>query len=79
LRVRDSGIGIPGDMLEMIFEPFVQLDMRLTRGHGGTGLGLAISRKFVQAMGGDVTVASVPDQGSEFVVRLPRAGRTEQL
>jgi PAS domain S-box-containing protein len=73
VRVHDSGIGIPAEMLELIFEPFVQLDMRLTRGHGGTGLGLAISRKFMQAMGGDVTVTSVPDQGSVFVLSLPRS------
>ena len=77
MRVHDTGIGIPGDKLELIFEPFVQVDMGLTREHGGTGLGLAISREFARGMGGELTAISVLGQGSTFSVRLPRAGGGE--
>ncbi|HTR79094.1 MAG TPA: ATP-binding protein, partial [Gemmatimonadaceae bacterium] len=72
LSVADTGIGIPPDQLEAIFEPFVQLDSGLTRRAGGTGLGLAISRELVTAMGGRITVASIPDMGSTFTIELPR-------
>jgi len=78
IRVRDTGPGIPADMLDVIFEPFVQADMGLTREHGGTGLGLAISRQFARAMGGDVSALSVVGQGSTFSVRLQRVMRRER-
>src|SRR5690606_792526 len=74
LRVHDTGPGIPPDQIEAIFEPFVQLDMSLTRPHGGVGLGLAISRRLAQAMDGSITAASRPGGGSTFTVRLPRSG-----
>ncbi len=73
IQVADTGVGIARDKRERIFEPFVQLDQRLTREHGGVGLGLAISRELVRGMGGDLTVASAPGGGSVFTVRLPAA------
>jgi signal transduction histidine kinase len=72
IRVRDTGIGIPADKLESIFEPFVQLDGGLTRTQQGTGLGLAISRDLARAMHGDLVVHSEEGQGAEFVLTLPR-------
>ena len=72
IRVRDTGIGIPRDKIETIFEPFVQLDGGLTRKSQGTGLGLAISRDLARAMHGDLVVHSEEGQGAEFVLTLPR-------
>ena len=74
LRVADTGIGIPPDRLETIFEPFVQLDQRLTRTTEGTGLGLAISRDLARGMGGDLTAVSEPGVGSAFTFTLPSPG-----
>jgi PAS domain S-box-containing protein len=71
--VRDTGIGIPEDRLEDIFEPFVQVGRSLTSAHEGTGLGLAISRDLARGMGGDLTVRSVLGEGSEFRLSLPTA------
>ena len=73
VRVRDSGVGIPPDKLEQIFEPFVQLDRGQPAGNVGTGLGLAISRDLARAMGGDLRARSNPGQGSTFILSVPRA------
>ena len=70
--VTDSGVGIPADRLEAVFEPFVQVDRGLTSRHEGTGLGLAISRDLARNMGGDLTAASVVGEGSAFTLTLPR-------
>ncbi|HEX7439325.1 MAG TPA: ATP-binding protein [Caldimonas sp.] len=70
IDVLDSGIGIPADKLESVFEPFVQAESSTTRRFGGTGLGLTISRGFAHAMGGDITVRSAPGQGATFSVWL---------
>jgi signal transduction histidine kinase len=75
LRVQDTGVGIPGDKLESVFEAFVQLDASLTRARGGTGLGLAISRQLARAMSGDLTVKSALGKGSTFTLTLPRGAR----
>jgi signal transduction histidine kinase/CheY-like chemotaxis protein/HPt (histidine-containing phosphotransfer) domain-containing protein len=66
LEVRDTGIGIPKDKLEAIFEPFAQADSSVTRKHGGTGLGLAISRRVAEALGGELSVTSEVGRGSVF-------------
>ena len=71
--VRDTGPGIPADMQEMIFDPFVQLGRSLTSAQEGAGLGLAISRDLARAMEGDVTVESTPGAGATFTLRLPVA------
>jgi two-component sensor histidine kinase len=69
--VADTGIGIPSETCEAIFESFRQADTSTTRRFGGTGLGLSICRNLARAMGGDVTVTSVMGEGSRFVVDLP--------
>jgi signal transduction histidine kinase len=77
LRVRDTGVGIPADRLEAIFEPFVQVRLG---GHPysaraeGTGLGLSISRELARAMGGDLVVESRLGEGSTFTLTLPVPG-----
>jgi PAS domain S-box-containing protein len=73
VRVRDSGRGIAPDMLERIFEPFVQVDASRTRASEGTGLGLAISRDLARGMKGDLVAESTPGEGSVFTVTLPSA------
>ena len=72
VRVSDTGVGIPPDKLEQIFEPFVQLDRGQTSSSAGTGLGLAISRDLARAMGGDLSAVSTVDGGSTFALSLPR-------
>jgi signal transduction histidine kinase len=77
IQVRDSGNGIAPEKLETIFSPFIQLDVGLTRKTQGTGLGLTISREFAQAMGGNLTVESVPGYGSVFTLTLPASADRE--
>jgi signal transduction histidine kinase len=72
VRVRDTGIGIPAEKLEAIFQPFVQVRRQYAPGSGGTGLGLAISRDLARGMGGDVTAESELGHGALFSVRLQR-------
>ncbi len=74
VRVQDSGIGIPSEMLPKIFEMFVQVDHSLERSKGGLGIGLTLVKSLVEMHGGSVSVRSPgEDQGSEFIVRLPLA------
>ena len=74
-RVRDSGIGIPAEKQQLIFEAFSQADSSTTRRYGGTGLGLTISARLVSMMGGSLTVTSEPGAGSEFSFTLPMASQ----
>ncbi len=71
-KISDTGIGMTGDQLPRIFEPFVQADASTTKQFGGTGLGLTICRTFCRMMGGEITVESEHGKGSTFTVRLPR-------
>lgn len=73
IRVRDTGVGIPVDKQESIFEPFVQVGRSLTTSHRGTGLGLSISRDMARGMNGDLTVESRVGQGSSFTLWLSKA------
>ena len=73
INVVDTGRGIPPEKLSAIFDPFVQVDARLTRTHDGVGLGLAISRDLARGMRGDLVVESEPGRGSTFTLKLPRA------
>jgi signal transduction histidine kinase len=72
IAVADTGVGIAPEKVESIFDPFVQVDQRLTRMHQGVGLGLAISRDLAGGMGGDLTVESAPGAGSVFTLTLPQ-------
>lgn len=76
VTVSDTGIGIPPDQQERIFEAFEQQEGQSSRRYGGTGLGLAITRKLVEMMGGQLTVKSEPEAGSTFTVTLPRVETT---
>ncbi|MDP8254678.1 MAG: ATP-binding protein [Candidatus Alcyoniella australis] len=71
IEVSDTGIGIPDDKLDAIFDPFRQIDGSTTRKYGGTGLGLSIVRKFAAFLEGEVWVTSKPDEGSKFSVEIP--------
>ncbi len=73
VAVRDSGVGIPADQLERVFEPYTRLEHEATRTVGGTGLGLPIVREILRLHGGRVWVESAPGQGSTFHFTVPLA------
>ena len=73
--VKDSGIGIPSDKIETIFDPFIQVSDDTARKYGGTGLGLTIIKKIINIMNGDIQVKSKLGRGSKFIVNLPFAKR----
>ncbi len=71
IDVIDSGIGVTPEQIDKIFDPFAQADSSTTRKYGGTGLGLPITKRFVEAMGGEISIRSKPGKGSAFTVSLP--------
>jgi signal transduction histidine kinase len=73
--IRDTGVGIPAEKLEAVFEPYVQLDATRDARMTGWGLGLAISRDMARAMGGELSATSTPGEGAAFALRLPRSTR----
>ncbi|HEY8964373.1 MAG TPA: ATP-binding protein [Alphaproteobacteria bacterium] len=81
IRVSDTGIGIPADKIDNIFQKFTQADTSISRKFGGTGLGLAISRALAQAMGGDIDAASIEGRGSTFALHvcMPHAIKTKAI
>jgi PAS domain S-box-containing protein len=78
IAVSDTGIGVPEEQIERIFEPFVQAKRALVSTDQGVGLGLAISRQLARAMQGDLSVHSVVEVGSTFTLTLPRAAADER-
>jgi len=79
IEVQDTGVGIPQDRLAAIFRPFVQAGAHREKEKQGTGLGLSIVKRLAEIMGGTVTVASVPQQGSAFHLRFPNVPISARL
>ena len=71
LIVKDTGIGIPREFQQKVFDPFQQVDGTITRTRGGTGLGLAITKRIAEMLGGEVSLVSAEGQGSQFTITLP--------
>jgi signal transduction histidine kinase len=73
IRVSDTGIGIPADKIDSVFDPFFQGQSGTTREYPGVGLGLSISRDFARAMGGDIKIQGAPNEGCTVTIELPAA------
>ncbi len=71
VKVKDTGIGIPKDKIDLIWDPFRQVSEGLSRGYEGTGLGLTISKKITEMMGGEIEVKSESGKGSTFIIKFP--------
>lgn len=79
LSIKDTGIGIPKDKQDVIFQAFTQVDSSITRRFGGTGLGLTITKSLIRMMGGKIVVESEPGRGSSFSFVLKLETRTDSL
>lgn len=75
LSVEDTGIGIPAEHLDKLFDNFVQADSSTTKKFGGTGLGLAISKKLTELLGGHISITSEYKQGTKLVIQMPRIAK----
>lgn len=71
ISVKDTGIGIPEDKLDIIFHRFRQIDKSFTRAHEGSGIGLSLTKSIIQMIGGEITAKSQQGRGSEFIIKLP--------
>lgn len=78
IAISDTGIGMTGDQVQRLFQPFTQADATITRKYGGTGLGLSITQRLMRLMGGEVEVTSAPGKGSTFSLVLPRGVEATQ-
>ena len=78
LSVKDTGCGIPEDVLLHVFEPFYRADRARARSMGGNGLGLAIAKEIIEKHGGSITIKSTAGEGTEVIIRLPRSTRREE-
>ncbi|MFP1630787.1 ATP-binding protein [Zhengella sp. ZM62] len=76
--VTDTGIGIAPDVLPKLFQSYIQADASISKRFGGTGIGLAITRKFAILLGGEITVASRPGEGTQFTIDIPAHIETMQ-
>jgi signal transduction histidine kinase len=80
VSVRDTGMGIPPEMLSRVFDMFTQLDHSIERTQGGLGIGLTLVKRLVEMHGGTIAAHSDgPDAGSEFVIQLPRLPGNDAL
>jgi signal transduction histidine kinase len=70
-RVQDTGVGIPQDAQQMVFDEFRQVDGSATRKYGGSGLGLTLSRRIARLLGGDIEIVSAVGEGSTFTFEVP--------
>lgn len=71
ISIKDTGIGIPKDKMDIIFKRFRQIDRSFTRNHEGSGIGLSLTKSLVRMHGGEITVKSGYGKGSEFIINLP--------
>ncbi|HMH23065.1 MAG TPA: two-component regulator propeller domain-containing protein [Puia sp.] len=78
-EIKDTGIGIPADKVDRLFQAFSQVDSSTTRKYGGTGLGLVISEKLIHLMGGVIEVTSQPGKGTTFIFTLPTRASSDSI